>query len=142
MLPRALPLLSLVTVLLAACGGSQTSEPTTNGSSSSGTACTPLEKLAAQCPADWASVTADKEGFCATRQMPDFDVFVSTSACRGRFLYTKHLFDGGPRSCLYDPATGKLAGYRAYDGKARYEAFSCGVDASAYEEAGCSGATC
>jgi hypothetical protein len=114
-----------------------------------GPACAPLARFTEECPAEWTGAQADKGAFCAERAKAgghgprsEVNAFVSTDACRGWLRYTKHLFDAGPRYCLYDPKTQKLAGYRAYDGKAGSEAWSCGVDKGAYDDTDCSGPSC
>jgi hypothetical protein len=99
----------------------------------------------ALCPATWAEVAPAHVAFCAENDKDGFGLFTatrSTSACRGYLRYTLHLFDGGPRYCLYDPATGKLRGYRAFDGKAMYMATTCGSSPGDYVEEGCAAVNC
>ena len=95
-----------------------------------------------QCPADWAAAVADQNAFCAADEVAFFDTFLSSESCRGSLHYTKYLFDAGPRSCLYHPATGALVGYRAVDGKAGLEQTSCGVDEADFDDQGCAGKAC
>jgi hypothetical protein len=105
--------------------------------------CAPLASLAENCPAVWSAVNADKVAFCANRPTPSVDALVSTHACRGWLRYTRHLSSyGGSRYCLFDPNTKKLAGYRAFDGKAEYEAWSCGFDKANFDDKECTGTPC
>lgn len=138
----------VIAVLVVACSASPTNANAPSGgaaaSSSASTAapCTPLAKLADNCPPDWSAVGADKATFCATRQLSEFNVLVSSDACRGSLHYTKYLFDGGPRYCLYDPSTQKLVAYGAFDGKAGHQEWSCGVDRTAFDDKDCAGDRC
>lgn len=106
-----------------------------------GSACVALASVRDQCPADWGAAIADQIAFCAA-EAPFFDTFLSSESCRGSLLYTRYLFDAGPRSCLYDPATWALAGYRAVDGKAGFEQTSCGSSPADFDHQGCAGTTC
>jgi hypothetical protein len=104
-------------------------------------ACVALASVSDQCPADWGATIADQIAFCA-QEAPFFDTFLSTGSCRGGLHYTKHLFDAGPRFCVYDPATLELVGYRAVDGKAGFEQTSCGSNQADFDDQGCAGMTC
>lgn len=106
-----------------------------------GTSCVTLASVADECPATWNAAIADQSTFCAT-EFPFFDTFLSSHSCKGSLRYTRYLFDAGPRSCLYDPANGKLVGYHAVDGKAMFEATSCGISQGDFDEQGCPGSTC
>src|SRR3954468_23426359 len=103
--------------------------------------CVPLAAVSANCPADWAAAMADRNAFCA-KTSPGFDVFLSTAVCRGALHYTRYLFDGGPRRCLYDGATGQLTGYGASDPKVMFSSRSCGPDPNDFDDRGCPGLTC
>jgi hypothetical protein len=107
-------------------------------------ACRPLECVSTnECPATWAETIADKFEFCTTRPNEIvYDAFRSTEACRGWLRYALHPFDAGPRYCLYDPATGRLAGYEAIAGKASYEEWTCGFGREDFNERDCPGLTC
>ena len=111
------------------------------GDAEDGSACVALASVSDQCPADWAAAIADQITFCA-EEAPFYDAFVSIGACRGSLHYTKYLFDAGPRFCLYNPTTGELVGYAAFDGKAGFERTSCGTDPAELDDQGCAGTTC
>jgi hypothetical protein len=130
-MPRLLPCAALL-VTFAACGQSKVSAPTT---------CVPLEAVASECPPDWNAAKAAKDAFCA-KAAPFFDAFFSTARCHDKLHYTRYLFDGGPRYCVYDPATLKLVAYGAFDGKAMFERFSCGLDRADFDDQGCAGDGC
>lgn len=119
------------------CGGSTPAEnPPTDS-------CVQLDHVRADCPADWDAAVAAAKTFCAERtDKSSFDAFVSSGACRGALRYTRHLFDGGPRHCLYDPTSKALTGAAAFDGKANYAAWSCGRSRSDFDESGCPGDPC
>ena len=107
---------------------------------SSSTTCVPLAQVAAMCPADWSAVPEAMSAFCA-KEAPFFDAFRSAGLCRGRLHYTRYLFDGGPRYCVYD-TTLKLVGYGAFDGKAMFEQWTCGVKKEDFDDKDCPGMTC
>jgi hypothetical protein len=109
--------------------------------SSSPGSCVPLATVAMNCAADWTAAKSDMTAFCA-KEAPFFDAFTSTGVCRGRFHYTRYLFDGGPRYCLYDPTTLALVGYGASDGKALFEQYSCGVKREDFDDRDCEGVSC
>jgi hypothetical protein len=106
--------------------------------------CIPLADVTPEeCPATWPGAQAAKASFCIDqRRFPMFDTFLSTDACRGFLRYTRYLFDAGPRYCLYDPMTLALRGYRASDGKALYEAMTCGSASSDFGDKDCAGTAC
>jgi hypothetical protein len=107
------------------------------------TACVPLADLTSECPATWPAALADQGAFCATKApSPSFDAFVSTAPCRGFLRYSRHLWDAGPRYCLYDPTTLALRGYRASDGKLMFEATTCGSAKTDFGDEQCAGTTC
>jgi hypothetical protein len=133
-----LPLFWLILTLAAAC--SSTASSSTDASRAS-TGCVPLASVAASCPPDWAAAMAAHGAFCA-KEAPLFEAFLSKAPCRGRLHYTRYLFDGGPRYCVYDPATKKLSGYAAFDGKAMFRQVSCGVDEADFSDVGCDGEGC
>lgn len=136
MLARSLTVLALA-VLALHCGGSTPAE------SSPSDKCVPLDKVRADCPANWDAALAASQTFCSERRDKEsFDAFVSTDACRGALRYTRHLFDGGPRYCFYDPTSKALVAAAAFDGKALYEAWSCGRPRSDFDDSGCPGAPC
>jgi hypothetical protein len=126
-------LVPCLAVLITAAACSQPKE--------SSSTCVPLATVAAECPPDWNAAKVAKDAFCA-QQMPEFDAFFSTARCHDRLHFTRYLFDGGPRYCVYDPATLKLTGYGAFDGKAMFEQLSCGTDRAAFDEQGCAGEMC
>lgn len=110
-----------------------------------GRACLPLTSVFNPCPADWSAALADKATFCkspTSLPYPLFDAFLSTNSCRGLLRYTKHLFDGGPRFCIYDPTSLALVGYYIVDGKALFEAISCGSTKTDFADTACVGSTC
>lgn len=123
---------SALSLVMAGCGAAPPSSPGP---------CVPLAAVSARCPADWAAATQDSGTFCGPMN-PRFDMFLSTGACRGALHYTRYLFDGGPRWCLYDAATGQLIGYRASDPKAMFSSRSCGPDPNDFDDRGCPGQTC
>ena len=154
-IPALLPLLPLV-LLSAAAGpctdqnlgtvGAETADAGPDSGAGAGidatSACIPLANVTAnECPATWTAALADQTAFCAKAQ-PDFDAFVSTAACGGLLRYTRHLFDAGPRYCTYDPTTHALRGYRAFDGKALFQAISCGSTSADFDDTGCAGTSC
>jgi hypothetical protein len=102
----------------------------------------PLANVGDKCPPDWAAAITASAAFCAEQNHPEFDVFVSTEPCRGTLHYTRHLFDGGPRYCLYDPTSKQLVGYGAFDGKAGYQEWSCGRPRADFDDASCAGSAC
>jgi hypothetical protein len=110
-------------------------------SSSSVPGCVALSTVAQNCPPDWKSVPAAMAAFCA-KEAPFFDAFRSNGVCHGRLHYTRHLFDGGPRFCLYDPNTLALVGWGAFDGKAMREELSCGIKREDFDDQGCQGSAC
>lgn len=151
---RALLLVPVV-ALTAACVASGPASPSASADGPTGTgaasaaahdagACLPVAELPSSgCPADWAATAAAHATFCATEtQSGLFSASRTSEACRGWLRYTKHLFDGGPRYCLYDPSTGKLAAYGAFDGKAMYEKWTCGFAADDFRDDGCAGVSC
>jgi hypothetical protein len=110
-----------------------------------GRACLPLTNVVNPCPADWNTALADKATFCkspSSLPYPMFDAFLSTNSCHGFLRYTKHLFDGGPRFCIYDPGSLVLVGYYIVDGKALFEAISCGSTKTDFDDTACAGSTC
>jgi hypothetical protein len=125
----------MILAICAACRGHLTDGSSTPAS------CAPLASVSASCPPDWTAALSDKPTFCA-RETPLFDAFLSTATCRGRLHYTRYLFDGGPRFCVYDPGTLELTGYAAFDGKARFEQTSCGTAKADFDDRGCAGDTC
>jgi hypothetical protein len=109
------------------------------GTEDASSSCLPLS--AAPCPLDWTAAVADEAQFCV-KEAPFYDAAISTAPCRGLLRYTRFLFDAGPRYCVYDPGTLALRGYRAYDGKAGFEATTCGSTAADYDITGCAGNSC
>jgi hypothetical protein len=111
-----------------------------------GSACVPLATVDAQtCPATWAEATAAHKAFCIREWHGGRGLYsadLSTSACRSFLRYTRYLFDAGPRTCLYDPITLDLRGYRAFDGKAMFEATTCDSTPDQYDGKGCGVLTC
>jgi hypothetical protein len=101
--------------------------------------CLPLS--AAPCPPDWTAAVADEAQFCV-KEAPFYDAVISAAPCRGLLRYTRFLFDAGPRYCVYDPGTLALQGYYAYDGKAGFQAITCGSTAADYDITGCAGNSC
>jgi hypothetical protein len=71
-----------------------------------------------------------------------YDAVISTAPCRGLLRYTRFLFDAGPRYCVYDPISLALQGYYAHDGKAGFDAITCGSTPADYDIAACAGASC
>jgi hypothetical protein len=122
-------------LLLAAAGCSK------EKATSSSTTCVPLAAVAPECPPDWNAALTARDAFCA-RNDPFFDTFFSSAPCHDGLHYTRYLFDGGPRYCVYDPATLKLTGYGAFDGKAMFQQFSCGTERAAFDDQGCAGEGC
>jgi hypothetical protein len=113
----------------------------TAGCSSTSSTCATAATAAEECPAEWAGVATAMNDFCA-EQKPLFNAFRSTGPCRGRLHYTRHLFDGGPRYCLYDPVTLKLVGYAAFDPKALREEYTCRIPKEDFDDQDCPGVTC
>jgi len=106
-------------------------------------ACQPLADIPQNdCPATWPGATAAAATFCAEEAGSLFGAFVSTDACRGLLRYTRHLFDGGPRFCLYDPGSHALVGYRLSDPKGFQFAVSCGPAESVQNDRDCLGVHC
>jgi hypothetical protein len=107
-------------------------------------ACVPLASVVGvECPPTWTAALADKAAFCAKPAVPGlFDAFTSSAACGGFLRYSRYLFDGGPRFCIYDPTSQALKGYRASDPKALRWDLTCGNDLSQFDEAGCTGTSC
>ena len=137
------------------CGSSKEPSPLTEvGKSGPGTAggpaqanasaCIPLADVKPEeCPATWPEAQAAKARFCIDeRRGPSFDTFLSTEPCGGFLRYTRYLFDAGPRFCLYDPTTLALRGYRAVDGKAFYQAITCGSVVTDFGDQDCAGTAC
>jgi hypothetical protein len=136
---RCLPLVALCLVASCQTAGPPAGPPATTPAA----ACVPLASIGAdKCPPSFAEAQADKTRFCTGSREPGFDAFISRGACRGALRYTRHLFDGGPRYCLYDAKTLALRGYRAVDSKAMLDVISCGVDKSDFNDDGCEGDTC
>jgi hypothetical protein len=130
------------------CPGSIGKPPTDGGADAgarnpdASSACVPLASVSAtDCPQDWMAALADQAAFCM-RQAPGFDAFISTGSCRGLLRYTRHLFDGGPRYCVYDPNSFALRGYHAVDAKAGLETITCGATSADFDDTGCTGASC
>lgn len=136
-----LPAACLFLAMAATTACNSSSAPSPDGGSSKTKGCVPLASVAANCPADWAAAAAAKGPFC-DKEAPHFEAFLSKAPCRGRLHYTRYLFDGGPRYCLYDAATMRLAGYAAFDGKAMFKEVSCGVAEDDFSDRGCDGETC
>jgi hypothetical protein len=109
-----------------------------------GSACLPLTSNFNPCPADWNAAMADKATFCKSPPLPYpmFDAFISKGSCRGVLRYTKHLWDGGPRYCIYDPISLVLIGYDIVDGEAMFTAHSCGTIETDFVDTACAGSTC
>ncbi|MDP8999664.1 MAG: hypothetical protein M3O46_06090 [Myxococcota bacterium] len=109
-----------------------------------GNACLPLTSQFNPCPADWNAALADKATFCKSSPLPYpmFDAFISLGPCRGFLRYTKHLWDGGPRDCIYHPSSLMLSGYDIVDGKAMFVAHSCGTIETDFVDSACAGSTC
>jgi hypothetical protein len=117
--------------------GGATPAPVDSGS------CLPLAQQTSHCPPDWESTIADKATFCAkNKSAPFFGAFRSTEACRGWLRYSGFVFDSGPRSCLYDGVTKRLAGSGVFDGKALYQEWTCGFNPSDFNDEGCPGSGC
>jgi hypothetical protein len=111
-------------------------------SSSSEPGCVALDTVAQNCPRNWGSVPDEMATFCV-KNAPFFEAFRSKGVCRGWLRYTRHLFDGGPRFCLYDPVTLALVGWGAFDGKANFEQFSCGIKRDDFfDDQGCEATGC
>jgi len=129
-----------LSALLAIWAMSASCVPGTSSSSEPG--CVALATVAQNCPRNWGSVPDEMAAFCA-KNAPFFEAFRSKGVCKGRLRYTRHLFDGGPRFCLYDPVTLALVGWGAFDGKAGFEQFSCGIKRDDFfDDQGCEGTTC
>jgi hypothetical protein len=113
--------------LLVACAA-----PSSAGgvNTSHSTPCVPLAP-SPECPPTWAeTITAGKD-FCGSRgKTPGFSLSRSNAACGPWLRYSTYLFDAGPRNCLYDPTTEKLAGFGFFDGKANWQQRSCNVEQS------------
>jgi hypothetical protein len=115
------------------------------GSGADAPACKPLAAVQpTTCPATWEGASAAHAAFCAREwsSVGLFDATLTTTACRGFLRWTRHLFDGGPRYCLYDPTTRALVGYRAFDGKAHFEETTCGSSIGDYDGEGCTRTSC
>ncbi len=93
------------------------------------------------CPAEWSLTLADQIDFCVKTEL-DHEANRSIGACRGFLRYTVHLFDAGPRYCLYDPITLKFAAYGAFDGKVMFEMWTCGFKREDFGDEGCAITTC
>ncbi len=131
-------------VVVAACGAcQQAGGKSERGPGAAAHECLPLASIGPdKCPPTWTDALADKSRFCAESHGPGFDAFTSKAACRGALRYTRHLFDGGPRFCIYDPATLALRGHRAVDPKVLSEQISCGVSAADFGDDRCDGESC
>jgi hypothetical protein len=116
------------------------------GASPDGGACLPLDSIDDKyCPRTWTDALDAHVAFCAKEWRGGSGLFtanVSATACRGSLRYTRYLFDGGPRTCLYDPATLALRGYYAFDGKAMYQAITCGSSREDYDDKECKLVSC
>lgn len=114
-----------------ACAANNEPPPQTGGTNN--TSSTPCVELAPtlECPATWKETIIAGRSFCASRgKQPNFTVSRSMGACGPWLRYSLFLFDGGPRNCLYDPKTEKLAGFAFFDGKASWQQRSCTVEQS------------
>jgi hypothetical protein len=81
------------------------------------------------CPATWAETISAAKAFCGGHgKQPGFSLERANAACGPWLRYTTNLFDGGPRNCLYDPKTEKLAAIGFFDGKAGWQKRSCNVE--------------
>jgi hypothetical protein len=87
---------------------------------------------------------ADRDQFCMVNAGSPlgYDAVISTAPCRGSLRYTLFLFDAGPRYCVYDPISLALRGYHAHDGKAGFDAITCGSTPADYDIAACAGTSC
>jgi hypothetical protein len=116
------------------------------GVASDGGACLPLSSVDTRsCPRTWTDALDAHTAFCAKEWRAGGGLFtadVSATTCRGFLRYTRHLFDGGPRTCLYDPTTLALRGYHAFDGKAMYQAMTCGSSREDFDDKGCQLVSC
>jgi hypothetical protein len=144
--------LLVATSLTAACPGGSDPEAVVDAGpggadAASGTdapSCLPLASIGADtCPPTWSAAMAARSAFCAKEgQQPDFDAFLSNQACRGYLRYSRYLFDGGPRDCIYDPTTLALRGYLASDPKAQFSAITCGSATADFDDRDCPGIQC
>jgi hypothetical protein len=109
-------------------------------------ACLPLASVRREeCPRTWGEAIDHHAGFCAKEWrggMGSFSAERSATACRGFLRYTRHLWDAGPRMCIYDPITLELRGYHAIDGKAMYQAITCGLSREDFDDKDCPLVSC
>ena len=156
--PAWVPLVAASLVIAVGCGSSKeprpardltdagNSQPVITGGAedASAAACIPLADVKPEeCPATWPEAQAAKARFCIDeRRGPSFDTFLSTESCGGFLRYTRYLFDGGPRFCLYDPTTHAVRGYRAVDGKTFFRAITCGSAVTDFGDQECAGTAC
>lgn len=131
---RHIALPAIAASLIAGCDGAATS-----GGNVPTPSCTALEDACGgSCPATWGDVPAYAASFCKENTPPGLEsALVSQVACGGYLRLVTSYFDSGPRYYLFDPATGRLAGFRLVDGKAERELTSCGIGPSVFDASEC-----
>lgn len=130
---RAFIRAGLSIVLFAACASNNEPASTAQSGGVSNTNSTPCVQLAPtpECPATWKETITAGKSFCAGQgKQPGFTLSRSNGVCNNWLRYSTNLFDGGPRNCLYDPKTEKLAGFGFFDGKANWQQRTCNIEQS------------